>query len=73
MPRDFIKIVNYVKGLAFGVLPNYQYIKQILNKIAGENYIIMDGKFDIEMSNHKEKDHNKPTITIQKIIDPLSH
>ena len=58
-PFDFQIIYNYIKNLQYSTVPNYDYIRKVLKKIATEEHINLDSKF--EWQENSLKTTKKPT------------
>ena len=63
LPAEFMKILDYIKCLKYGKIPDYSMIKGLISKIALDNQLQLDKKF--EWSDTTQKQIKKPTIVIK--------
>lgn len=45
MPNGFVKIVDYVRGLKFLDVPDYDYFRWLFKELAYDNGVVLDNKF----------------------------
>ena len=53
-PQEMAQFINYAKALKFEEKPDYKYLKGLLATARKANHIEMDGKYDWNMTTHKQ-------------------